>query len=119
MLSNEDSDAIGKFERLSLFQSEQRAELEYRRSREFQVFVWSSALLVGLSAALLATPPSDSGESFIRSGYIGRDVATALIAVLTVFSVRWQTIQRDRQRGPSEGARTDRRGAWRVRPLRR
>ncbi len=84
---------------LPLLHGDQRNELQYRRSREFQVFAWSSSLLVAIAGAFLLARPTELFEPFVRSGSSGRLVATLLVLILCWFSARWQAIQRDYRRG--------------------
>ncbi len=71
----------------------QHAQLAYRRARENEIFTWSSTILIGfVGAALLFT-----GEDrvVLLERWEGASVAAAVMAVVTLFSIKWQMKQRD------------------------
>lgn len=79
-----------ELETLRHLQTKQREELQYRRSREFQIFTWSVTLLLAVIAAVLVKPP----EVLSRGGTALRAVASIIVAGLTFYSLHWQLYQR-------------------------
>lgn len=79
-----------EIETLRHLQTQQREELQYRRSREFQIFTWSATLLFAVIAAALVKPP----DILAKGGAAWRTVASVLVVVLTFYSLRWQLYQR-------------------------
>ena len=71
---------------------QQRAELHYRRIREFQIFSWSAAILLGSIVGLLARKADFQTLAQEKVGW--RVIASIVIAGLTVFSLAWQLHQR-------------------------
>ena len=82
-----------EFETLKLMYEDQRQELSYRRGREFQIFTWSSTILVALTAALLLT---EVGKNLTleQYGVWGDALITSIVISLVSFSVTWQHNQR-------------------------
>lgn len=79
-----------ELETLRHLQTQQREELQYRRSREFQIFTWSVSLLLAIIAAVLVKPPG----ILARGGVVWRAVASIVVAGLTFYSLYWQLYQR-------------------------
>lgn len=72
---------------------DQRAELSYRRAREGEVFLWSSAVLLAIIGALLVARPEH--RALLRAGYFaGAGVASAVVLFISGASVLWQHKQR-------------------------
>lgn len=66
------------FELLKYLHEEQRDQLAYRRNREFQIFTWSTTLLLATVGILLVKDPSKDGGRAATPGVL-RWVAVALI----------------------------------------
>ena len=84
-----------KFELLFHLHSSQEKELFYRRHRELQIFTWSNAILLTISAGLLSSYPNNSLDINIKLVSL-RIVITFFVAGITFFSVKWQLYQRQR-----------------------
>jgi len=79
-----------EIETLRHLQTQQREELQYRRSREFQIFTWSVTLLLAIVTAVLVKPPD-----FLATGGLAlRTVASVVVVGLTFYSLSWQLYQR-------------------------
>jgi hypothetical protein len=79
-----------ELETLRHLEKMQRDELQYRRSREFQIFTWSATILLALIAAVAVKPP----DLLARGGSAVREVLSATVLGLTYFSLAWQLQQR-------------------------
>jgi len=66
-----------------------REELSYRRSRQQQIFTWSSAILVAIIAAMLI---SNSNSLVITIQ--GKLIAIILVTMISLVSSNWQMKQR-------------------------
>ncbi len=82
-----------ELETLKIIYEDQRHELSYRRGREFQIFTWSSTILVAFTAALLLT---EAGKNLAleQYGVWGDVLVTSIVISLVSFSVTWQHNQR-------------------------
>jgi len=74
---------------------QQREELQYRRSRCYQIFAWTVSILMGLIAALILKQE--------RPAWSGLDKAliTGLVLVISGYSAYWQRRQTEVARGQS------------------
>ena len=66
-----------------------REELTYRRSRQQQIFTWSSAILVAIIAAMLVSNP----DSLVMTCQ-GKSLAIVLAMGISLASAYWQMKQR-------------------------
>jgi hypothetical protein len=74
---------------LKLAYHDQRSELDYRRMREQQIFASCAFVLLAIIGAVLLPPEPE--RSFIAThGPLGRGIATALVLLVSLFSVLWQ-----------------------------
>ena len=85
-----------KIDILKHVQSMQMEEVRGRRSREYQIFSWTSGLLVALIGALLVFPSAPE-TIWSAYGFMGRLLASLGIVIFAVHSVNWQL--RNRQAG--------------------
>ena len=72
---------------------DQRTELEFHRSREQTIFVWSNTILIGVIVWFVSL--NQPLESLELAGYL---VSFVGVVALTVFSLLWQGRQRDLMR---------------------
>jgi hypothetical protein len=77
-------------ETLRYLEKQQHEELQYRRSREFQIFTWSATIQLTIIAAVLVKPP----DLLARGGWISRVGLSVIVLCLTSFSLVWQLQQR-------------------------
>jgi len=78
--------------RLLHMYEDQRAQLEYRRKRENDVFMWTATILLGfIGATLLVNSPER--PALLQTGY-GATLACAVVLVVTLLSIAWQQKQR-------------------------
>lgn len=71
----------------------QLAELSFRRSRENEIFNWSSTILIAfIGVALLFT---DETRAVLLREWFGACIAAAVMILVTRFSIKWQMKQRD------------------------
>lgn len=80
-----------KNEHLNLIYATVRESINYRRSREQQIFAWSATLLAALTSALLL---SDVPDRAPIAGLYGRLLASLLVLFVSAGSCRWQLKQR-------------------------
>lgn len=71
----------------------QYAEANFRRSRELQVFFWSSSLFLAVAGILMAVDNTKTvvWESF---GCGGKIVVTLTLLFMAIFSIAWQNRER-------------------------
>ena len=74
---------------------DQRAELKYRRDREFQIFSWSATMFIAMTAGLLFIDPEQE-SLFSAHPLVGRVVGSVVITGLALLSVEWQRVQWNR-----------------------
>ena len=86
--------APDNFELLRYLHEEQRDQLNYRRSREFQIFTWSAALLLAAIGILIVKEPDK--DIVILKGFYARLLGSAVILGVGIFSAVWQNFQRQR-----------------------
>lgn len=84
----------GDFELVKYLHEEQRDQLNYRRSREFQIFTWSATLLLAV-VGLLVVKEADK-DILITQGFGGRLLGSAVILGVGIYSSIWQSFQRKR-----------------------
>lgn len=94
--SEQPLDLATKIDILKHAQSLQMAEVQNRRAREYQIFSWTSGLLVALIGALLVFPRAPQPIWTIYGG-TGRFLAALAVAVFALHSIVWQI--RNRQTG--------------------
>jgi hypothetical protein len=82
-------DLATKIDILKHAQSLQMVEVQNRRTREYQIFSWTSGLLVALIGALLVFPRAPQTIWSIY-GVAGRLLAALAVAVLASQSIVWQ-----------------------------
>lgn len=78
---------------LKHLQTQQRAELNYRRGREFQIFTWSTTILLAIIGSLFLKG-KDSPIVIPTSSFIWRIIISIVIFGLTTYSILWQYHQR-------------------------
>jgi len=77
---------------LSRVYEAQRAEIEYRRNRENEIFSWSSTILIGfVGAAALFTREK---AAVLLQTWPGALLLATLMAIVTTLSTAWQLKQR-------------------------
>jgi hypothetical protein len=87
-----ENSTIEQFETIKHLYNEQREELSYRRHREFQIFSWSTTILIAITGAFLLSDPK---KGFLTSsGLFGSITASVVVVALTAFSINWQLNQR-------------------------
>jgi hypothetical protein len=74
---------------LIYMETTQRQEIRYREERQYNIFKWSSSILLALMGALLVTKPSES-LIWVHYGLTGKIMASIIVILLVVFSVQWQ-----------------------------
>jgi hypothetical protein len=89
-------DTQTKIDVLKHAQSIQLEEIRHRRSREYQIFSWTSGLLVALIGALLVFPRTPQAI-WTAYGVAGKLLASLAIVIFAVHSINWQI--RNRQAG--------------------
>ena len=82
-------DLATKLDILKHAQSLQMEEVRHRRTREYQIFSWTSGLLVALIGALLVFPRAPQ-TIWSAYGITGRLLASAAIAIFAVHTINWQ-----------------------------
>ena len=88
-----DSIAEDKTDLLKHMEIIQRSELNYRREREYKIFIWSSNILLALIGVLLVTKPSES-VVWLPYGLWGKIITSVIVMLLVIFSVKWQNRNR-------------------------
>lgn len=87
-MDKDELDIENKVDLLKFIYQDQRGEMEYRREREYRIFVWSSGLLTALIGALLITKQSDVVVWQSYSAW-GNVVASAAVILISAFSSLW------------------------------
>ena len=78
-------------ENLELIYDSHVSSISYRRSREQQIFTWSSAVFLAVISALIFREPKDG--SFVESCF-GQITISILAVLLVISSWFWQSKQR-------------------------
>lgn len=91
-------DLATKIDVLKHAQSLQMEEVQNRRTREYQIFSWTSGLLVALIGALLVFPRAPQTIWSIY-GSTGKNLAMLAVAIFALQSVFWQIRNRKAAQG--------------------